>query len=87
MPDLVLRLRVDPVTGKRTIAIDYSSDADALPMEHEEEHRRLAEKIVDGGLRSDKVEVSREQEAPVAEGPQNPKKTSNPVVTPVPQKR
>ncbi|MBA3538707.1 MAG: hypothetical protein H0T79_03700 [Deltaproteobacteria bacterium] len=84
MADLVLRLRVDPVTGRRTIAIDYASDADALPTEHEEDHRKLAEKVIEGGLRNEKVEVSREQEAPVAEGP---KGTAAPVATPVPQKR
>ena len=50
MADLILRLRVDPVTGRREIVIDYTSDSDALPMEHEEEHRRLADKVVDGGL-------------------------------------
>ena len=50
MPDLTLRLRVDPVTGRREIEIDYASDSDALPFEHEEEHRRLAAKVVNGGL-------------------------------------
>ncbi|MCX5741672.1 MAG: hypothetical protein NT062_04130 [Proteobacteria bacterium] len=84
MAELVLRLRVDPVTGKRTVSIDYASDADALPIEHEEEHRKLAEKVVEGGLRNDKVEVSREQEAPVKGGPAP---TAAPVAQPVPQKR
>jgi hypothetical protein len=69
MADLVLRLRVDPVTGRREVVIDYSSDSDALPIEHEEEHRRLAGKVVDGGLGNDKVEVTRETEAPVTEAP------------------
>lgn len=84
MADLVLRLRVDPVTGKRTIAIDYASDADALPIEHEEEHRKLAEKVMDGGLRNDKVEVSREQERQPTAGDKEPER---PVAQPVPQKR
>ena len=52
MADLTLRLRVDPVTGRREIVIDYSSDSDALPFEHEEEHRQLAEKVVNGGLKN-----------------------------------
>ena len=43
MASLTLRLRVDPATGKKDVIIDYESDADALPMEHEEEHRRLVE--------------------------------------------
>ena len=62
MAELTLRLRVDPVTGKREIVIDYASDADALPIEHEDEHRRLADKVVEGGLRSGKVDVTREQD-------------------------
>jgi hypothetical protein len=83
MAELVLRLRVDPLTGKRTIAIDYSSDADALPIEHEEDHRKLAEKVMEGGLTNDKVEVSREQEAPIAGG----KVEERPIAQPVPNKR
>jgi hypothetical protein len=66
MAELVLRLRVDPVTGKRELVIDYASDADALPIEHEDEHRRLANAVVDGGLRSDKLNVTREQDATAA---------------------
>jgi hypothetical protein len=84
MPDLVLRLRVDPVTGKRTVAIDYASDADALPIEHEEEHRKLAEKVMEGGLRNDKVTVSREQEKTPGSDAKEPER---PVAQPVPQKR
>ena len=51
------------MTGKREIVIDYTSDSDALPIEHEEEHRQLAEQ---GGRRrarrTAKVEVSRERD-------------------------
>jgi hypothetical protein len=69
MADLVLRLRVDPATGKRELVIDYTSDADALPVEHEDAHRQLADKLVDGGLRSGKVDVTREAAPPATEGP------------------
>ena len=69
MAELVLRLRTDPATGRREVVVDYHSDSDALPIEHEDEHRRLAGKVVEGGLQSGKVSVSREQEAPVTEGP------------------
>ncbi len=68
MADLILRLRVDPATGKRELVIDYTSDADALPIEHEDAHRQLADRFVDGGVRSAKVEVTRASEAP-AEAP------------------
>ena len=83
MPDLILKLRVDPVTGKREVVVDYTSDSDALPMEHEDDHRRLADKVVDGGLKSGKVTVSREGDAPAQEVPAG----EQPVATPVPTKQ
>ena len=83
MADLILRLRVDPATGRRELVIDYTSDSDALPMEHEEDHRRLAEKLVDGGLANRKVEVSREEEAPATGAPaaEDPAAAQTPVST------
>lgn len=83
MPELVLRLRTDPVTGKRMVVVDYSSDSDALPIEHEEEHRRLANKVVEGGLASPEVTVTREHQAPAGE----PDSREQPVATPVPTKQ
>ncbi len=62
MPELVLSLRTDPISGKRQLVVSYRSDADALPNEHEEEHRRLVQKLVEKGGR---VIVRREtEEAP-----------------------
>ena len=82
MADLTLRLRVDPKTGRREIVIDYSSDSDALPFEHEEEHRQLAEKVVNGGLKNNpKVEVSREEEAAATEAPASEAPTATPTAT------
>ncbi|MBC7976576.1 MAG: hypothetical protein H7138_16505, partial [Myxococcales bacterium] len=69
MADLILRLRVDPATGKRELVIDYTSDADALPIEHEDAHRQLANQVLDGGLRSGKVLVTRASEAPAEPSP------------------
>lgn len=69
MAELVLRLRVDPVTGRREVVVDYHSDSDALPIEHEDEHRRLAAAVIEGGLQSGKVDISRERESPVTESP------------------
>lgn len=48
MPELTLKLTIDPKTGKKTLVADYHSDADALPHEHEDEHRRLVRKLVEG---------------------------------------
>jgi hypothetical protein len=83
MADLILRVRVDPATGRRELVIDYTSDSDALPMEHEEDHRRLADKVVDGGLRSGKVTVTRgAEDAATAESP-----SSEQVATPTATKQ
>jgi len=82
MADLTLRLRVDPKTGRREIVIDYSSDSDALPFEHEEEHRQLAEKVVNGGIKNNpKVEVSREEEAAAAPDAVAEQPTATPTAT------
>lgn len=81
MADLILRLRVDPVTGKRELVIDYTSDADALPIEHEDAHRQLADRVVDGGLRSGKVEVTRASEAPAEAPPSEAAPTAQPTAT------
>lgn len=47
---VTIHFEVDAKTGKRTITIRYQSDPGALPMEHEEEHRELVEKLIEGGL-------------------------------------
>ncbi|MCE9667174.1 hypothetical protein LY474_05030 [Myxococcus stipitatus] len=49
MASLTLRLLVDPATGRKDVVIQYESDSDALPMEHEEEHRRLVDQLIAGG--------------------------------------
>jgi hypothetical protein len=49
MASLILRLQIDPATGRKDVVIQYESDSDALPMEHEEEHRRLVDKLIAGG--------------------------------------
>ena len=82
MADLTLRLRVDPVTGRREIVIDYISDSDALPMEHEENHRQLAEKVIEGGLRGNKkVVVDREPDGQANEAPAAEQPTATPTAT------
>lgn len=67
MAELTIRLRTDPTTGKKDILVDLRSDADALPHEHERDHRALVQKLIDGGLiRAEEVGqvvVEREPEA------------------------
>jgi hypothetical protein len=58
MAHLVIRLVQNPVTGRREVDIGYESDADALPMEHEQEHRRLVEQVV-GSISDGKLHVER----------------------------
>jgi hypothetical protein len=50
MAEMTIRLIPDPNTGKKNIVIALRSDADALPHEHEQMHRALVDKLVNGGL-------------------------------------
>jgi hypothetical protein len=50
MAEMTIRLRCDPATGKKDIIIDLKSDADALPLEHEQQHRALVDKLLEGGI-------------------------------------
>jgi hypothetical protein len=63
MASATIRLSIDPTTGKRTVTIAYSSDADALPHEHEEAHSQVVEKLFEGGIAKpgDAIVVEREQ--------------------------
>jgi len=49
MGTLTLRLVIDPVTKKKNVLVKLESDADALPMEHEEQHKKLVEALLAGG--------------------------------------
>lgn len=75
MAEMTIRLVVDPVSGKRSVVIGYHSESDALPIEHEEEHRALVRKM---GL-ADR-ELSREGNTnTVAEAtPEAPQKEAQP---------
>lgn len=65
MSEMVIRLQIDPETNKKNIVVTLHSDEDALPMEHEEQHRELVDKLVEGGLLKQgevgKVVVTREE--------------------------
>jgi hypothetical protein len=50
MARLTISLRCDPVTGKKDIVVKLHSDPDALPMEHEQQHRALVDKLIEGGV-------------------------------------
>ncbi len=73
MAEMTIHLRCDPVTGKKDIIVSLRSDADALPQEHEQQHRALVEKMIQGGLLKPsevgQIIVEREEEQPQAEPP------------------
>jgi hypothetical protein len=50
MPEMTIRLRINPETGKKDIIISLRSDEDALPHEHEQQHRALVDKLIEGGI-------------------------------------
>ena len=52
MAEMTIQLRINPETGKKDIIVSLSSDEDALPHEHEQQHRQLVDKLVEGGLLS-----------------------------------
>ena len=71
MAEMIIMLRRDPRTGKQNIIIKLNSDADALPHEHEQMHRRLVEKLVGKGLKLEdlgEIIVERESAAEPAAG-------------------
>jgi hypothetical protein len=67
MAELTIRLRCNPETGKKDIIISMRSDEDALPHEHEQQHKALVEKLIEGGLikasEAGKIVVEREEDA------------------------
>jgi hypothetical protein len=67
MAELTIRLLPDPKTGKKNIVISMKSDEDALPHEHEQQHRALVDKLINGGLIKAEelgtITVTREEEA------------------------
>jgi hypothetical protein len=48
--EMIIVLRRDPQTGKQNIIVKLDSDPDALPIEHEQMHKRLVEKLLGKGL-------------------------------------
>ena len=82
MAEMTIRLQTDPDSGKKNIIVSLRSDEDLLPHEHEEQHRALVEKLIEGGVISaaelGKVIVEREEEKSEAlpESTQTPNRQS-----------
>ena len=80
MAEMTIQLRIDPETGKKDIVVSLRSDEDALPHEHEQQHKQLVDKLIEGGaLKADevgKVIVERVEDeahpnAPISTAPQD----------------
>ena len=48
-----IRFRWDVATGRQVLTVEYDSPPDALPREHEREHRALVEKLRAMGVLQD----------------------------------
>ena len=78
MAEMTIRLQCDPQTGKKEIIVALRSDEDALPQEHEQLHKALVDKLVEGGIvkasEIGKITVQRDTEeesaAPISQSPQ-----------------
>ena len=57
MAEITIRFRRDGKTGKREIVVHLESDPDALPHEHEQDHRRMVEALVGLKLGADLGDV------------------------------
>ncbi len=80
MAEMIIMLRRDPNTGKQNIIIKLDSEPDALPIEHEQMHRALVEKLIGKGIKPEdlgELVIEREGEtqpaAPVGK-PNEPEK-------------
>ena len=70
MAEMIIMLRRDPNTGKQNIIIKLDSEPDALPMEHEQMHRALVEKLIGKGIKPEdmgELIIERESEKPPSE--------------------
>lgn len=71
MAEMTIRLQIDPATGKKDIIVSLRSDEDALPQEHEQQHRELVDKLIEGGVvkagEVGRIVVEREEESAISE--------------------
>ena len=70
MADLLIILRRDPTTGKQNIIIKLESEPDALPIEHENLHKKIVEKLVGKGIKAEdlgNIVIERESQSEPAQ--------------------
>ncbi len=83
MAQMLIVLRRDPNTGKQNIIVKLESDPDALPIEHEQMHKTLMEKLLGTGLDAEdlgEIIIEREGSGSVSttEEPIEPQKQATP---------
>ena len=78
MADIKIRLIYNLETGKKDIFIDYESEDDALPIEHEQDHREIVRQLLGsdaldpdevGQINVGRVPGGAANQAPLAEAP------------------
>lgn len=50
MGEIKIRFKFDTTTGRKEIIVEYESDSDRLPVEHERRHRDIVEQLVGRGI-------------------------------------
>ncbi len=50
MANITIKLIFNKTTGKKDIYIDLESDSDAMPVEHEQQHRLILEQLLGQGV-------------------------------------
>lgn len=69
MAQMTIQLKIDPATGKKDIIISLRGDDDSLPHEHEQRHKALVDKLIEGGVLKasevGQIVVEREEEGKV----------------------
>jgi hypothetical protein len=87
MAELILRLRVDPATGRKTVVVQYETDSDALPIEHEQEHKALVDKLIAAGALAEadrgNIVIERLPEKPAGQSAQEEPQQATPITTKV----
>ena len=93
MAEVTIRLRHNPKTGKRELIIGYESESDALPHEHEKDHRALAEQLLGiplgddiEGVRVERAPAKAAEEPPPSAPDKTPEKTPEKVSTYAPHR-
>ena len=70
MAQMTIILRRDPASGKQNILVKLDSDPDALPIEHEQQHKALVEKLLGLGIDAEDLgEITIEREKTAAPAP------------------